>query len=109
MRNGFHRLRHDAVVGRNHEHDDVRHLGAARTHGGKRSVARRIDERDLGTRRRGHLIGADVLGDAARFARNDVGRANGVEKARFAVVDVTHDGDDAVHEDACSRRRPFRR
>ena len=44
---GFDRLRHDAVVGRDDEHDDVRHLGAAGAHGGERFVARRIDERHL--------------------------------------------------------------
>ena len=43
---------------------------------------------------RGHLIGADVLGDAARFARDDIGLANGVEQRGLAVIDVAHDGDD---------------
>ena len=44
---GFDRLRHDAVVGRHHQHHDVGDLGAARAHGGERLVARRVDERDL--------------------------------------------------------------
>ncbi len=43
---------------------------------------------------RGDLVGADVLGDAARFAGHDVGVADGVEQRRLAVVDVAHDGDD---------------
>ena len=43
---------------------------------------------------RRHLIGADVLRDAAGLARHHVGLADGVEKRRLAVVDVTHDGDD---------------
>ena len=41
-----------------------------------------------------HLVGADVLGDAAGLALADVGLADRVEQARLAVVDVTHDGDD---------------
>ncbi len=41
-----------------------------------------------------HLVGTDVLRDAARLARDDVGLADGVEKASLTVVDVTHDGDD---------------
>ena len=41
-----------------------------------------------------HLVGADVLRDAARLAGGDVGLADGVEQARLAVVDVAHDGDD---------------
>ena len=91
---GLDRLRHDAVVGRHHEHDDVRHLGAAGAHGGERLVARRIDERHLVAERRRDLIGADVLGDAARLAGHHVGLADGVEQRRLAVVDVAHDGDD---------------
>ena len=91
---GLDRLRHDAVVGRNHEHDDVRHLGAAGAHGGERLVARRIDECHLVAQRRRHLIGADVLGDAARLAGHHVGLADGVEQRRLAVIDVAHDGDD---------------
>ena len=47
------RLRHDAVVGRNHQHHDVGDLGAARAHGGEGGVAGRVDEGDLGARRRG--------------------------------------------------------
>ena len=44
--------------------------------------------------RRRDLVGADVLGDAARLARGDVGLADRVEQRGLAVVDVTHDGDD---------------
>ena len=35
-----------------------------------------------------------MLGDAAGFAGRDVGRADGVEQRRLAVIDVAHDGDD---------------
>ena len=45
---------------------------------------------DLG----GHLVGADVLGDAAGLARHHVGVPDRVEQLGLAVVDVTHDGDD---------------
>ena len=48
----------------------------------------------LPCRRRIHLIGADVLGDAAGLAADHVGRADGVEQRGLAVVDVTHDGHD---------------
>ena len=44
---GFHGLRHDAVVGSDHQHDDVGDLGAARAHRGERGVAGRVDEGDL--------------------------------------------------------------
>jgi len=41
-----------------------------------------------------HLVGADVLRDAAGLAGRHSGVADGVEQARLAVVDVAHDGDD---------------
>ena len=40
-----------------------------------------------------HLVGADVLGDAAGLAGRDLGLADGVEQACLAVVDVAHHGD----------------
>ena len=87
-------LRHDAVIGRHHQHDDIRHLGAAGAHGREGRVAGRIDEGDLAAERRGHLIGADMLRDAAGFAGDHVGLADRVEQRGLAVVDVAHDGHD---------------
>ncbi len=40
------------------------------------------------------LVRADVLGDATRLARDDVGRPDPVEQRRLAVVDVAHHRDD---------------
>ena len=90
---GFDRLRHDAVVGRDHQHDNVGDIGAARTHGGEGLVARSVEEGDLVARAHLHLIGADVLGDATRFACGNGSLAQRVEQRRLAVVDVSHDGD----------------
>ena len=96
---GFQGLRHHAVVRCNHDDHDVRHLGAACTHAGKGFVARRIEEDDLAARSRRaflgelHLVGADVLRDAAGFACRHIGFANGVEQRSLAVIDVAHDGD----------------
>src|SRR5215207_3961024 len=87
------RLRLHAVVGGDDDHRDVGHLGAARAHGGERLVAGRVEERDLLVAVV-DLIGADVLGDAARLAGRDLGLADRVEQRRLAVVDVSHDRDD---------------
>ena len=46
---GLDGLGHDAVVGGDHQHDDVGYLGAAGAHGGKCLVARGVDEGDLAT------------------------------------------------------------
>ena len=86
-------LRHHAVVGGHDQHGDVRHLRPTGAHGGERLVARRVEEGDLLALDL-HLIGADVLGDAAGLAGDHVGRADGVEQLGLAVVDVAHDRDD---------------
>ena len=41
-----------------------------------------------------HLVGADVLGDAAGLALDHLGLADRVEQLGLTVVDVTHDGHD---------------
>ena len=85
-------LRHDAVVGGDHQDDDIGDLGAAGAHGGEGGVAGGVDERDLVAVLL-DLVGADVLGDAAGLAGDDAGAADGVEQRGLAVVDVAHDGD----------------
>ena len=47
---GLDRLRHHAVVGGDHQHDDVGDLGAAGAHRREGGVARRVDEGDLAVR-----------------------------------------------------------
>ena len=87
-------------------HRDVGDPGAAGTHGGERLVTRGVEEDDalavvvdLGR--------TDVLGDAAALAGGDLGRADGVEQAGLAVVDVAHDGHDRRRAAAgASGRRP---
>ena len=89
----FDRLLHDAVVGGDHQHDDVGDIGAARAHRGKGLVARRVDEGDLSAAAQIDLIGADMLGDAAGLAGCDIGFAQRVEQRGLAVVDMAHDRD----------------
>ena len=111
---GFQRLRHHAVIGCNHQHHNVRDLRSAGTHAGEGFVARRIEEHDLAPERRRvlvadrHLVGANMLGDSARFAFGDAGQPDGVEQAGFAVIDMAHDGDHRRTRDA-PMRRPLRR
>ena len=79
MAQRFERLRHDAVIGGDDEDDDVRDVRAARAHGTEGRVAGRVEEGDLRQfvfafgMREGNGVGADVLRDAAGFARRDVG------------------------------------
>jgi hypothetical protein len=88
------RLRLHAVVGGHDDDRDVGHAGAAGAHGGERLVARGVEERDEVALVALDLVGADVLGDAAGLARDDLRLADRVEQRRLAVVDVAHDRDD---------------
>src|SRR5712691_5515039 len=92
----FLRLRHDAIIGRHHQHYDIGNLRASRAHPCKRLVARRIHEHHRAIID-DHLVSADVLGDPARFARGNIRFANGVQQTRLAVIDVAH---------YCHHRRP---
>jgi hypothetical protein len=94
------RLRHHAVVGRDHEHNNVGDIRAPGAHGAERGVTRRVEEGDLRQlvlavrMRHGNRVSSDVLGDATGFTGRDIGFANHVEQRGLAVVDVAHDGDD---------------
>ena len=89
----FDRLRHDAVVGGDHENGNVGAHRAARAHFGECCVTRGVEEGD-GLVADLHGVSADVLGDAACFAGCDLCMADIVKKRGLAVVDVTHDDDD---------------
>ncbi len=62
----------DAVVGGDHDHGQVGHARAAGAHRREGLVAGRVQEGDLFVAVV-HLVGADVLGDAAGLARGDLG------------------------------------
>ena len=68
---GFHGLRHDAVVGGHHQNGHVGDLGAAGAHRGKGRVAWGIQKGNQPLIQL-HLVSADMLGDAAGFATGDI-------------------------------------
>ena len=89
-------LRHHAVVRRHDQDGQVGGLRTAGTHGGKRLVARGIQERDLARlvfEGDLGLVRADALGNAAGLAAAHVCLADRVQKTGLTVVDVAHDGD----------------
>ena len=88
---GFLRLRHHAVIGRDHQHDDVGDFRAARAHAREGFVARRVDEHDFAAVDV-NLRRADVLRDSSGLSRGDFGFADRVEQAGLAVIDVAHHG-----------------
>ena len=72
-------LLHDPVIGGDDEDDDVGDVGAAGAHRGKRLMARGVDKGDLLAAFEGNAVGADMLGNAARFAGRDIGFTQRVE------------------------------
>ena len=88
----FARLRHDPVVGRDHQDDHVGDFRAAGAHERERLMARGVQEHDA-SRVDPHVVGADVLRDSARLAFGDPRLADRIEQGGLPVVDVPHDRD----------------
>ncbi len=102
-------LRHNRVIGGNHEDDDVGNLRTAGAHGRERLVARRVEEGDRLAVGQRHMVGADVLRDAAGFAGHHIGPPDIVEQGRLAVIDVAHDRDHGGARDEIFRSVFLRR
>ena len=84
-------LRHHSVVRRNDQDHDVGHPRPARPHRGERRVAGGVEKGERSAFGR-DVVGADVLGDAARLSASHVGASYPVEQGGLSVVDVAHDG-----------------
>ena len=90
-------LGHHAVIGSDHEDRNVGDLRATGAHRGEGLVTGSVDESNrtsLAFMLDVHLVGADVLGDAAMLGVDDIRMTNRVEELGLAVVDVAHDRDD---------------
>ena len=94
MIDGFDRLRHDIVVGRNDDNGDICYFGASCTHGGKRFVTGSIEECDTAAVFENDIICPDVLRDTSGFTGDDIGITYVVEQRCFTMIDVSHDGYD---------------
>ena len=90
--NRFDRLRHNAVVGGNDQHNDVGDIRAARAHRGERGVAWSIDKRNL-VAIVIDTVRADVLRDPAGFASCDARLPNRIQQTGFTMIDVPHESD----------------
>ena len=93
MIQSFDGLRHESVISRDNEHDDIGHIRAAGTHCGECLMTRSIDESN-GFSVQVHHGSTDILGDSAGFAACHVGFADRILKRSLSVVDVSHEGHD---------------
>ncbi len=88
----FDGLRLHTVVSGNYENHDIGHLRAARAHGRKGLMPRRIDKGYPLSFGQVDLVGADVLGDPSGFAARHIRGAQRVQQRCLAVIDMAHDG-----------------
>ena len=89
---GLFGLGHHAVVRSHHQNHNVSGLGTTGTHGRESLVTGGIEERHHATRSF-HMVGTDVLRDAASLTRGHFGTADVIQQRCFAVVNVPHDRD----------------
>ena len=94
MLNRFNGLRHQAIIGGNNQDHDIGYRCTALAHLREGFMARCIKERNQRSVLRLHLIGTDMLGNAASFAGDDIGTAQRIEQRRFTVIDMAHHSDD---------------
>ena len=94
MVNSFNRLRHNAVVGSNYQHHNIRDFSTAGAHGGKGGVARCVYEGNLLPRGNLDLISTDVLRNATGLALGHISGTKGVQQRGLAVVDMSHNRHD---------------
>ncbi len=98
MLNRLDSLRHHAIISSHHEDDYVSRLGTASTHGGKRRVARSIQEGDVAIVVF-DMVSTDVLGDTPSLAGSNLGATDIIQQRGLTMVNVTHDGDDGCASD----------
>ena len=91
MVNRLNGLRHNAVVCRNNQNDNIGNLCTTSTHSGKGLVTWGIDEGNL-TAVNGDLRSTDCLSNAASLAGCNASVTDCVQKRCLTVVNVTHDG-----------------
>lgn len=90
MTDSFNCLRHNAVIGSNHQNNDVSNLGTTGTHFRKGLMPRRINKSYLVSGRHRNLIRTDMLGNAARLFGRNVGFAQSIQQGCLTMVNVSH-------------------
>src|SRR5437667_2549215 len=86
-------LRHDAVVGGNDKHHDVRNRSATGPHRGKGGVTGRVEKGDR-LALVFNAISTDMLRDSSGFTGGDTRLADRVHQRRLTVIDMAHEGND---------------
>ncbi len=94
---GLFGLRHDTVVSRYHQHDDVGHLRTTSTHFRKCLVPGSINECDQSlvvTKMHRHAKSARGLRNTTGLSVRNIAAANAVKQRSLAMVHMTENGHD---------------
>ena len=94
MSDGLFGCGHHTVVCCNDDDGNIRNLSSSSTHGSKGFVTRCIEKRNLSAVFQLHVIGSDVLRNAARLSGNDVGIADIIEQRGLSMVNMSHHSND---------------
>ena len=92
MRNTFDRLRHDAVIGRHNQYNDIGYGCTASPHLTEGGVTWSVNKCQLMTIVL-DLISSDVLGNSTMFRCGDICGSQLVNECRFAVINVSENRD----------------
>ena len=93
MVDGFNGLWHHAIVRSDNQNNDVGHLCATGTHGGKRLMTGRVNKGNTATID-GNLRGADGLRNTSCLTGSNTRMPDGIQKRSLTVVNVAHNGND---------------
>ncbi len=92
MMDCLNRLRHDTIIRSNDQNRDICCHGTAGTHCRKSLMAGRIQKGNHSSVHI-HLIGTNMLRNAAGFTFCDIGMTNSIQQTGFTMVNMTHDHD----------------
>src|ERR687885_331013 len=97
MADCFNGLRSDTIISSNHQNGDVSDSRSPCPHGCEGFVTRSIEEDHLlhlAFMLNIHMVSANVLGNATRFALRHFSFTDCIKQGCFSVIDVTHNRDD---------------
>ena len=90
MVNSFLSLWHYIIIGRYNNNNYVRYFGSTGTHGSESFVPRCVKEGNLATVFQCHVVGTDVLCDAACLTCNNVGLSDVVQQRSLTMIHMSH-------------------
>ena len=90
MIDGFHRLRHNTIVGCYNNNSDICYFCSTSTHSRKGFMTRCIQESNTTAVRQLHIISTNMLSDTTRFTGNHIRITDIIQQRSLTMVNVSH-------------------